>query len=104
MIDRSLQIWADAVCINQQDLDERSSQVGVMGDIYKAAKDCQIWLGTVNEIKYWPDERVVSAFLRSHPYIVEMYRKPDILSLFLTPIYSKTTNADPAVLQRSWTW
>ena len=31
-------IWIDAICINQQDLAERSSQVALMDDIYKGAK------------------------------------------------------------------
>ena len=66
LTDKSLQIWADAVCINQNDLDERSSQVNIMSDIYSGAKNCQIWLGTVEEIKNWPDESVVSVPLRSH--------------------------------------
>ena len=65
LTDRSLQIWADAVCINQNDVDERSSQVSIMSDIYQEAKKCQIWLGTVEEIKDWPDEGVVSVPFRS---------------------------------------
>ena len=64
LIEIFLKIWADAVCINQNDLDERSSQVSIMGDIYSSAKVCQIWLGTVEEIKDWPDQNVVSVFLR----------------------------------------
>ena len=30
-------LWADAVCINQTDLDERGQQVGIMGSIYAQA-------------------------------------------------------------------
>ena len=44
-------IWADGVCINQSDLDERSSQVGMMGDIYQEGKGLQIWLGEAEEIE-----------------------------------------------------
>ncbi len=62
LIDTFMQVWADAVCINQNDLDERSSQVSIMADIYKAAKHCQIWLATVEDVIDWPDEKVVSAF------------------------------------------
>jgi hypothetical protein len=40
-----LTIWADAVCINQQDLLERSQQVQMMGDIYSCARNVVIWLG-----------------------------------------------------------
>ena len=43
-------IWADGICINQLDLDERSSQVGMMGDIYRQGKEVQIWLGEIREM------------------------------------------------------
>jgi hypothetical protein len=38
-------IWIDAVCINQQDLRERSQQVSIMRDIYRSARDVVVWLG-----------------------------------------------------------
>lgn len=38
-------MWADAVCINQKDLEERSHQVALMGDIYSGAGEIFIWLG-----------------------------------------------------------
>ncbi len=38
-------LWIDAICINQDDLDERSSQVQLMRDIYKASERTVIWLG-----------------------------------------------------------
>ena len=44
-----LTIWADAVCINQQDLLERSQQVQMMGDIYSSARNVVIWLGEGTE-------------------------------------------------------
>jgi Heterokaryon incompatibility protein (HET) len=37
--------WIDAVCINQQDLAERSSQVLIMKDIYSNAQKVIAWLG-----------------------------------------------------------
>lgn len=33
--DETLTLWIDAICINQQDVDEKSHQVGMMGDLYK---------------------------------------------------------------------
>ena len=42
-------IWVDAVCINQQDLLERSQQVHLMGDIYSSARNVVIWLGEGTE-------------------------------------------------------
>lgn len=40
-----LRVWADAVCINQDDLEERSQQVLKMGAIYRSAKSVIAWLG-----------------------------------------------------------
>lgn len=38
-------LWIDAICINQQDLDERSQQVGFMRQIYNQASHVVVWLG-----------------------------------------------------------
>ncbi|KAH7255102.1 heterokaryon incompatibility protein-domain-containing protein [Fusarium redolens] len=38
-------IWADAICINQQDLDEKATQVPRMTEIYNKSKKVIIWLG-----------------------------------------------------------
>ena len=38
-------LWVDAICINQNDLEERSSQVALMGTIYSRAMDTIVWLG-----------------------------------------------------------
>jgi hypothetical protein len=38
-------IWADAVCINQRDMDERSEQVNKMLSIYRGARRVLVWLG-----------------------------------------------------------
>lgn len=41
--------WVDAICINQQDDEERSHQVQIMGSIYKSTNECRIWLGEIEE-------------------------------------------------------
>lgn len=38
-------LWVDAICINQQDVEERNDQVARMAAIYKLAKKVIIWLG-----------------------------------------------------------
>lgn len=38
-------IWADAICINQEDNPEKSHQVPLMGSIYSSAKRAVVWLG-----------------------------------------------------------
>jgi hypothetical protein len=40
-----LSIWVDAICINQQDDDEKSAQVSLMEDIYSWAENVYVWLG-----------------------------------------------------------
>jgi heterokaryon incompatibility protein (HET) len=41
--------WIDQICIDQSNLQERSSQVSVMGDIYSTAKEVSVWLGKASE-------------------------------------------------------
>ena len=43
--EEQITFWIDAICINQQDLDERGSQVKMMGDIYSRAQRVIAWLG-----------------------------------------------------------
>jgi hypothetical protein len=43
--DEDLIIWADAICINQDDIEERGSQVQIMSEIYKSASSVIVWLG-----------------------------------------------------------
>ncbi|KAK4444257.1 heterokaryon incompatibility protein-domain-containing protein [Podospora aff. communis PSN243] len=38
-------LWVDAICINQVDASERSSQVGIMDQIYQNAREVLCWLG-----------------------------------------------------------
>lgn len=41
--------WIDAICINQGDVNERSVQVQLMGQIYKQATSVLVWLGNPTE-------------------------------------------------------
>ena len=75
-------IWADGICINQLDLDERSCQVRIMDDIYRRASGVQIWLGEAEdivgdtehsaELDLWIPEDTVKSFtefLQSDPLL-----------------------------------
>jgi hypothetical protein len=42
-------LWIDAICINQNDMDERAIQVIFMGAVYSKAKSVTIWLGTSSD-------------------------------------------------------
>lgn len=46
--DEAVTLWADAVCINQADLEERSEQLPLMGQIYSEANEVKVWLGPSN--------------------------------------------------------
>ncbi|KAI8722725.1 HET domain-containing protein [Fusarium sp. LHS14.1] len=42
---KPITLWVDAVCINQEDLNERGQQVSMMRDIYASAERVVIWIG-----------------------------------------------------------
>lgn len=46
--EEAVTLWADAVCINQADLEERSEQLPLMGRIYSEANEVKVWLGPAN--------------------------------------------------------
>jgi len=42
-------LWVDQICINQDDIGEKSHQVGMMDSIYAEAKCVTVWLGEASE-------------------------------------------------------
>ncbi|KAH5116192.1 hypothetical protein HBH71_119550 [Parastagonospora nodorum] len=73
-------LWVDAVCINQNDVDERNQQVAMMRDIYASATQVTIWLGEADEDSNvvfdalpivtgsipWPDQGIQCVKIRQH--------------------------------------
>jgi len=55
-------LWIDAISINQRNLDERSYQVSLMGEIFSSASEIMIWLG---------DSISKSSSLQSSPVVLE---------------------------------
>lgn len=45
----AIPIWIDAICINQQDDEEKAVQVSRMGEIYRRALQVVVWLGPSGE-------------------------------------------------------
>jgi hypothetical protein len=45
----SRRLWIDAVCINQNDLEERALQVSFMSRIFASAERCVVWFGEDSE-------------------------------------------------------
>jgi len=83
-------VWIDAVCINQNDLDEKGHQVAIMGEIYLCATWVVIWIGESEKaegaepgvrgsvkVKYWKLYRQPNAvmFTRRVHHFIEAIRK-----------------------------
>ncbi|KAI4686034.1 uncharacterized protein J4E88_003871 [Alternaria novae-zelandiae] len=96
----ALVIYADAACINQSDLNERSEQVQLMGEIYSSAEEVFIWLGYGNDkqaptevpntIDWTGDERddeIVDAYFKRSKYQEagreHKNKAEDVLGLFV---------------------
>jgi hypothetical protein len=43
--DKPLKLWADGICINQENCEERGHQVGLMGKIYREAERVWLYIG-----------------------------------------------------------
>ena len=48
-IDRSVNLWVDAICINQGDITEKSYQVQMMAKIYERSIEVLVWLGPAED-------------------------------------------------------
>jgi hypothetical protein len=63
--------WGDAICINQEDIQERSSQVSIMAFIYSRAQRVLVWLGV--PIEPVPPNEVKEKFMRSKKKTTLLY-------------------------------
>ncbi|KAF3809590.1 hypothetical protein GCG54_00012876 [Colletotrichum gloeosporioides] len=76
--DRPRFLWADAVCINQNDKREKSSQIPLMADIYRRANSVLVWLGDANDAE--TAMRVLSRMSRSIGPELDTNEKAAIIS------------------------
>ena len=86
--DETETLWIDQICINQEDNEERSSQVQLMRKIYEKAKKVFIWLG---------DEADESSMA-----IQPIRRPPDTLQTEDDPLTAKECRGLKALLSRPW--
>ncbi|KAF2010619.1 hypothetical protein BU24DRAFT_61857 [Aaosphaeria arxii CBS 175.79] len=49
-VSRSKYIWIDAICINQEDIDERNAQVPLMNRIFASAQYVFAWIGEMDSL------------------------------------------------------
>lgn len=47
----AIPLWADQICINQNDSDEKIAQLAIMVDVYRKATRVTIWLGKINMVR-----------------------------------------------------
>jgi hypothetical protein len=98
--DQERRIWADQICINQDDLIERSQQVQFMNRIYKNAGHVLVWLGLDEKNEAGPafglihqlaEELNEAASSKSEaPFITELERLVEENKDFLHPLTSRT--------------
>lgn len=103
--------WIDAICINQDDLVERSAQVARMGQIYTLAERVVVWLGredgtsslAMSTLDYLGSQVV---YTKDNHF----FASPDCAadkrdwygSRFILPYHGTTWQAIHALCQRSW--
>lgn len=56
--DRPRRLWIDAICINQDNNDEKNAQVSLMADVYSTAESVCVWLGEAS-----PDSNLALNFI-----------------------------------------
>ncbi|EJT81067.1 hypothetical protein GGTG_01054 [Gaeumannomyces tritici R3-111a-1] len=59
-------LWADYVCIDQNNLAERAEQVAIMRHIYSEASQVHVWLGPRVEVGRWSSEDVFASLRTVH--------------------------------------
>lgn len=87
-------LWVDGLCIDQNNTEERTHQVGMMRDIYTNSTEVIIWLGCEGEtydseqpiIEFWGDERDIQ-HIGSHLNRMYSQRKDKLSMALSTDMY-----------------
>jgi hypothetical protein len=62
--ERNVDIWVDAICINQEDLAEKADQVTRMKEVYNDASEVCVWLGAGKDEKEKAEIKKTFDFMR----------------------------------------
>ena len=95
----ALYIWIDAICIDQDNLKERSSQVSMMDSIYSGAEKVIVWLGKdmtdFSNFAWFHSDALASEYLQDTPIegIIER-ANPD------APIFQGKYNSEPGMSEK----
>jgi hypothetical protein len=99
------ELWIDAICINQRDMDEKSTQVSMMGRIYSQTQKVIIWLGPEDNFTR-PALQIIFKMQRIRQLQARACRsmtdKDGCKVLGLPPITSSIWWSVFAFLHRSW--
>ncbi|KAK3061299.1 hypothetical protein LTR53_019825, partial [Teratosphaeriaceae sp. CCFEE 6253] len=60
---KTFSCWVDALCINQEDVEEKGQHVEMMASIYRRATEVAIWLGLGDPL-FRDALRIASQYLR----------------------------------------
>jgi hypothetical protein len=106
MVRSSSRLWIDAICINQEDLEEKSLQVRFMGEVFSNAEHVRVWLGPSSH-----DSSLAVSFMKTLSSILPEIETGDLERVRY--YYTKYPEACPEwialaqLLSRSWftrTW
>ncbi|KAF1948570.1 HET-domain-containing protein [Byssothecium circinans] len=99
-------LWIDAICINQDDVEERGEQVGLMKDIYRRSERTIVWLGEEQRTQRTVTGHDVIEFIR---YLAQAAQRRGTHQFWqshesssLPPLYNPVWSAFAQVLQRPW--
>ncbi|KAF2433571.1 HET-domain-containing protein [Tothia fuscella] len=71
-------IWADAICINQNDMEERSQQVQMMDRIYRTASKVIIWLGADRSGEWYQGFRHIATLADESKELAQSFERGDM--------------------------
>ena len=109
--DKKRRVWIDQVCIKQDDIEEKISQVRLMGKIYESCSQCTIWFGEIAEhielkhaeaavelIKYLANEAVEPVALQSDDDFFGAMNATETISVWSQPWWQRVWTLQEAVL------
>jgi hypothetical protein len=103
-------IWADAICIDQMNHDEKGHQVSIMGQIYETAKNVAVYLGKPSE-RSEEGMRCLKFFIESDNQLQEppwLYSKlpeaeQNLADILTRPWFQRIWTVQEATLARNTT-
>jgi hypothetical protein len=91
--EKTRRLWVDAICVNQKDIEERTSQVSRMRDVYASAAEVAIWLGEREEFGRGPRKSAK----RLEEFLKYLEERAETLSLTFAFV-ATTKSFQPSIL------